>query len=169
MTLSLAFFLLVSFQGLSNAVFFDPIQSKHSYISYDVPFWHWKAIHNQNPKCFEVSNSLYTFQIKTTLTLEFQNIKDCCKKDCYFGRVYNPHGEPQVWCTTCQQWFHMVCCKKQKDLKSMGDVETMIIRGACFGVAGTGCFLDPLHPTLKTLLQTGKYPKLICNRCGGNI
>ena len=75
-----------------------------------------------------------------------------------------------MWCTTCQQWFHMVCCsKKQNDLKSVGDVETMIIRGAHFGMVSTGCFPDLLDPTLKTLLQTGKYLKLICNGCGGNI
>ena len=62
-------FWLLSFQGLSNAVFFDPTQSKHSYIPYDVPFWCWKAIHNQNPKCFEVSTCLYTFHITATLTV----------------------------------------------------------------------------------------------------
>ena len=42
----------VSFLGLSNAVFFDPIPSKHSYIPYDVPFWRWKAFHN--PKSIQV-------------------------------------------------------------------------------------------------------------------
>ena len=45
----------------------------------------------------------------------------------------------------------------------------MIVRGACFGVVGTGCFLDPLDPNLETLLETGKYPKLLYGECGGSV
>ena len=74
-----------------------------------------------------------------------------------------------MWCITCQEWFHMVCCKKQKEFKSVDDIKMMIVRGACFGVVGTGCFLDPLDPNLETLLGTGKYPKLLCGECGGSV
>ena len=120
------------------------------------------------PKSHWGSSFLYPLQM-ATLTADFQNVKECCKKDCDFNNAYDPHGDPQVWCTTCQQWFHMVCCKKQKEVKSKGDKEVMIVRGARFGVAGTGCFLDPLNPDIKKLLKTGKYPKLLCNGCRGTI
>jgi hypothetical protein len=41
----------------------------------------------------------------------------------------------------------------------------MIIRGVSFGIVGTGCFVDPLHPKLKELLQGGKYFKHPCPQC----
>ena len=101
--------------------------------------------------------------------MDFQNVNESCKEGCYFDRVYDPHGDPQVWCTTCEQWFHMACCKKQEDFKSQDDKETMIVRGARFGVVGTGCFLDPLNPNIKKLLETGNYSKLLCHDCGSDI
>ena len=63
----------------------------------------------------------------------------------------------------------MVCCKKLTTLKSQSDVEKMIVRGARFGVVGTGGFLDPLDATLKKLLKTGEYLNLLCPECKGTV
>ena len=152
----------VSFLGLSNAVFFDPIPSKHSYIHYDVPFWHWKAIHN--PKIIQVHPVFIPFKWQLWL-VDFQNINECCKEGCYFNGIYNPHGDPQVWCTTCEQWFHMHVARSRRTSK------VRMIRRPWLseGVASTGCFLDPINPDIKKLLESGKYSKLLCHDCGRYI